>query len=85
VLDHGFATPVAALASGAAGKQRAVSDWFASHPGSARILVLLPGHATGKLRRWLGQFHTDADPGDGAAAALVKSRSNTSAAIASPR
>jgi 4-amino-4-deoxy-L-arabinose transferase-like glycosyltransferase len=73
VLDHGFASAVPALASGAAGKERAVSDWFASHPGSARVLVLLPGHATGKLRHWLSQFHADPTPGDGAAGALVDS------------
>jgi 4-amino-4-deoxy-L-arabinose transferase-like glycosyltransferase len=73
MLDHGFATPVASLASGAGGKQRAVSDWFASQPGTARVLVLLPGHANGKLRGWLAQFHAAAEPGDGVAAALVES------------
>jgi 4-amino-4-deoxy-L-arabinose transferase-like glycosyltransferase len=73
VLDHGFPAPVAALVSDASGKQRAVRDWFAAHPGTARILVLLPGHASGKLRRWLAQFHADADPGDGVATALVGS------------
>ena len=48
-----------------------MADWFAAHPDTARVLVLLPGHATGKLRRWLAQFHTDAEPDDGAAAALI--------------
>jgi 4-amino-4-deoxy-L-arabinose transferase-like glycosyltransferase len=71
VFDHGFPAPVAALVSTADGKQRAVSDWFASHPGTARILVLLPGHASGKLRAWLARFHHDPDPGDGAAGVLV--------------
>jgi 4-amino-4-deoxy-L-arabinose transferase-like glycosyltransferase len=71
VLDHGFATPVAALLSDASGKERAVRNWFASRPTSARVLVLLPGHASGKLRRWLAQYHVAADPGDGVAATLV--------------
>ena len=71
VLDHGFTAPVAAIVSDAAGKQRAVSDWFAAHPQGGRVLVLLPGHASGKLRRWLGQFHTDPDPGDGVAAVPI--------------
>ena len=43
----------------------------AAHPQGGRVLVLLPGHASGKLRRWLGQFHTDPDPGDGVAAVLM--------------
>jgi 4-amino-4-deoxy-L-arabinose transferase-like glycosyltransferase len=71
VLDHGFITPVAALLSGACGKECAVRDWFATHPPSGRVLVLLPGHASGKLRRWLARLHTDSDPGDGVAAVLV--------------
>ncbi len=71
VLDHGFASPVASLVSDASGKERAVRDWFASRPASARVLVLLPGHAGGKLRRWLAQYHVAAEPGDGGAATLV--------------
>jgi 4-amino-4-deoxy-L-arabinose transferase-like glycosyltransferase len=71
VLDHGFAMPVAALLSDASGKERAVRAWFATQPASARVLVLLPGHASGKLRRWLAQYHAAADPGDGVAATLV--------------
>lgn len=73
VLDHGFSTPVAALVSGPAGKEQTVRAWFASHPGTARVLVLLPGHASGKLRRWLAQVHAVADPGDGVANTLVDS------------
>ncbi len=46
-------------------------DWFAAQPASARVLVLLPGHASGKLRRWLARFHADPEPGDGVAATLI--------------
>ncbi len=73
VLDHGFPAPVATLLSGPAGKQGAVRDWFAGQPATARVLVLLPGHASSRMSRWLAQFHTPADPGDGVAAALVDS------------
>ena len=37
------------------------------------MLVLLPGHASGNLSRWLERFHRGPPPGDGVAAALVAS------------
>jgi 4-amino-4-deoxy-L-arabinose transferase-like glycosyltransferase len=77
VLDHGFSAPVTTLTSAGLGKERAVGDWFAARPGTGRILVLLPGHAGGKLRHWLAQYHPDSDPGDGVAGMLVASGSAT--------
>jgi 4-amino-4-deoxy-L-arabinose transferase-like glycosyltransferase len=81
ILDHGLDTPFTVLSSGTDGalpdelhtpRQR-VGEWLALHGREARVLVLLPGHASGNLSRWLERFHRSAPPGDGVAAALVAS------------
>jgi 4-amino-4-deoxy-L-arabinose transferase-like glycosyltransferase len=81
ILDRGLETPFTLLASGtdatraaaADGARQVVGAWFAAHGGEARVLVLLPGHASGNLSRWLGRFHRSAPPGDGVAGRLVTS------------
>ena len=71
MLDHGLATRFTVLASGAPGPRGTVSGWFAAHGQSARVLVLLPGHASGALTEFLGRFHPLPAPGDGVAGALT--------------
>jgi hypothetical protein len=41
------------------------------------VLVVLPGHASGPLTRWLARFHRSAPPGDGVAGRIVASGSAT--------
>lgn len=71
MLDHGLATSFTVLASGAAGPRAAVSGWFAAHGPAARVLVLLPGHASGTLTEFLARLHAMPAPGDGVAGALA--------------
>jgi 4-amino-4-deoxy-L-arabinose transferase-like glycosyltransferase len=80
MLDHRLGTSFTILTSavpgeteGATGRQQVVASWFQAHGPQARVLVLLPGHASGKLTEWLGRFHTVVPPGDGAASRLIDS------------
>jgi 4-amino-4-deoxy-L-arabinose transferase-like glycosyltransferase len=56
-----------------AGPEQLVSNWFNMHGSSARVLVLLPGHAPGDLTRLLERLRPIKPPDDGTAGAL-KSR-----------
>jgi len=72
MLDHGFNTSGTVLTSAGSEPRRLVSAWFASHGAAARVLVLLPGHASGPVTELLA--HTSRAPAaaaDGVAAALV--------------
>ena len=71
MLDHGLATPFTVLASGPAGPRGAVAGWFAAHGRAARVLVLLPGHASGALTEFLARLHPLPAPGNGVAGALT--------------
>ncbi len=70
ILDHGFDPPVV-LTSSATDSRAAIAGWFHAQGAAARVLVLLPGHASGKLTRWLDRLHPRPSPGDGAAGVLV--------------
>jgi 4-amino-4-deoxy-L-arabinose transferase-like glycosyltransferase len=71
MLDHGLATPFTVLASGSGGPRGAVGGWFAAHGPASRVLVLLPGHASGALTEFLARLHPTPAPGDGVAGALT--------------
>ncbi|HVH84057.1 MAG TPA: hypothetical protein VM713_07060, partial [Steroidobacteraceae bacterium] len=71
MLDHGSATPLTILASGAAGPGDAVAGWFATGGAAARVLVLLPGHASGPVTELLARLHPLPAPGDGIATSLT--------------
>jgi 4-amino-4-deoxy-L-arabinose transferase-like glycosyltransferase len=73
MLDRGLNTRFVALTSGARETRDVVHGWFAAHGREARVLVLLPGHAPGKLTRVLARFGAHPAPGDGAAGPLVSS------------
>jgi hypothetical protein len=72
MLDHGRATPFIVLTSGAT-PRGVVSDWFATRGPASRVLVLLPGHASGPLTRFLNRLHPQASPDDGVAGTLAAS------------
>src|SRR3569833_201024 len=57
---------------GATAKSRAkvVSDWFTERGPTARVLVLLPGHAPGPLTHLVEHFRTLKPPDDGTAGEL---------------
>ena len=71
MLDHGFAATGAVLASEATSPRAAVDGWFSAHGRTARVLVLLPGHAPGALTELLARLHPLPDPGDGIAGTLT--------------
>ena len=79
MLDNGLKTRFTVLStdsavsggSAADTPEKLVSAWFATHGGSARVLVLLPGHAAGDLTRLLDRIHPVPKPGDGAAGTLA--------------
>ena len=75
MLDHGLETPVTVLTAGA--PRQLVGAWLASRVRGARLLVLLPGHAPGRLTHWLERFHPINPPGDGVAAGLIASGTAT--------
>jgi 4-amino-4-deoxy-L-arabinose transferase-like glycosyltransferase len=70
MLDHGLYTPFAVLRT-AADAQPEAEAWLRSHGSAARLLVLLPGHAPGKLTRWLGFGRGGSGAEDGVAARLI--------------
>jgi hypothetical protein len=84
ILDRELA-PFTILSSGAraraergAGTTSAVvADWFLSQGPEARVLLLLPGHAPGKVTEWLGRFLPLRVGGDGLAATLVAAHAAT--------
>ncbi|MGO9802049.1 MAG: ArnT family glycosyltransferase [Steroidobacteraceae bacterium] len=71
MLDHGFSAPFEVLRSGAGEPRQVVGGWFAAHGPQARVLVLLPGHASGALTEFIGRFRPLPAAGDGIAAALT--------------
>jgi 4-amino-4-deoxy-L-arabinose transferase-like glycosyltransferase len=80
MMDYRLRTPftILTLDPGAPGAQgntpeSVVSDWFNTHGSTARVLVLLPGHASGELTSLLGRIHPLKVPDDGIAGTL-KSR-----------
>jgi 4-amino-4-deoxy-L-arabinose transferase-like glycosyltransferase len=73
MLDHGLRTPFTFVTSSAGNTRAAAADWLATQGPTARVLVLLPGHAPGRLNRLLARFHDSAPAGDGVAGELVAS------------
>jgi len=80
ILDRGLDTPFTILTSGAETPRQAVTGWLAAQGRAARVLVLLPGHASGKLTRWLGRFLPPHPQDDGVAGRLIAA--NAAALIA---
>jgi 4-amino-4-deoxy-L-arabinose transferase-like glycosyltransferase len=70
IIDHGFSGSYSVLTGTDVSATR---RWFATRGSSARILVLLPGHAEGELTRWLARWYRARSPGDGVAGTLVAS------------
>jgi hypothetical protein len=84
MLDYRLGTPFTILTSAASSgtedvntPQHLVTSWFQAHGPEARVLVLLPGHAAGRLTDWLGRFRVIDAPGDGVAGHIVASGAAT--------
>ncbi|MBV8143883.1 MAG: glycosyltransferase family 39 protein [Gammaproteobacteria bacterium] len=80
MLDRGLSTRFTLL--GATGDAPAnatasgrVAAWFRTQGPTARVLVLLPGHAPGALTDWLARFLPPSPPGDGVAGELIRAGS----------
>ena len=71
MLDRGWRTTFTALTTDSRAPQNVVSDWFTSHGNRARVLVLLPGHASGELTPLLERAGLYHPPGDGIAGQLA--------------
>jgi 4-amino-4-deoxy-L-arabinose transferase-like glycosyltransferase len=71
MLDRGLDTPFVILTTGGSATAGAVGRWLATHGASARVLVLLPGHAPGRVTQLLASLHAPAAAGDGVAGTLA--------------
>jgi hypothetical protein len=69
MLDDGLLTRFTVLEGRA--PEQLVTHWFSEHGPSARVLVLLPGHAPGELTQFFGRFHPIEQPDDGTAGTLA--------------
>jgi 4-amino-4-deoxy-L-arabinose transferase-like glycosyltransferase len=70
MLDRRSGTPFTVLATDADSPQHVIHDWFAAQGNRARVLVLLPGHASGQLTPLLERAHLARPAGDGIAGQL---------------
>jgi hypothetical protein len=77
VLDHGLNTAFATLTSEPGQAAPVVVAWFAAQGSNARVLVLLPGHASGELTNWLARIRPSPAQDDGVAGSLVASGAAT--------
>jgi hypothetical protein len=80
VLDRGLKTPFTILVSDRTPAPQTVANWLHAHGSTARVLVLLPGHASGSLTGWLNRFHRAPPPGDGVAGTLIETGRATAVA-----
>lgn len=70
MLDRRSGTPFSVLTADTDSPQHAIHEWFAAQGSRARILVLLPGRASGKLTPLLERVHLARPAGDGIAEKL---------------
>ena len=70
VMDHGSAAALTILHSSGEDRHEVMSRWFSASGQTARVLVLLPGHAGGEVTHYLGRRGTS---DDGAAGELTSS------------
>ncbi len=77
MLDHGLNTAFATLTSDPGRAAPVVVAWFAAQGRNARVLVLLPGHASGELTNWLARIRPSPAQSDGVAGSLVASGAAT--------
>jgi 4-amino-4-deoxy-L-arabinose transferase-like glycosyltransferase len=71
MLDDRLLTPFTVLDTNGSDPAQVVSSWFRSQGEHARVLVLLPGHGSGNLIRFLDRIRPRPPPGDGIAGALT--------------
>ena len=73
MLDHGFGRSFTIVRSDGLSPAATASAWLRAHARDGRILVLLPGHASGSLTRLIGRYHSLAPESDGVAASIESS------------
>jgi 4-amino-4-deoxy-L-arabinose transferase-like glycosyltransferase len=73
MLDRGFGAYFTIVRSNSLSPEATVSAWLHAHARDGRILVLLPGHASGNLTRLLGRYRTLAPESDGVAGSIESS------------
>jgi 4-amino-4-deoxy-L-arabinose transferase-like glycosyltransferase len=71
MLDRGLRTSFTVLTTDANPPQKVVRDWFGSQGKRGRVLVLLPGHASGELTPLLERVRHYRPAGDGIAGELA--------------
>jgi len=70
MLDRRSGAPFTVLTADTDSAQQVIHEWFAAHGNRARVLVLLPGHASGELTPLLERAHLARPAGDGIAGQL---------------
>lgn len=70
MLDRRLRISFTVLRTDASSPQKAVRSWFMAQGNRARVLVLLPGHASGELTPLLARVHPSPPAGDGVAGEL---------------
>jgi hypothetical protein len=70
MLDRRSGIPFTILTTTRDSRSQVIHDWFAARGQSARVLVLLPGHASGQLTPLLERAHLVRPAGDGIAGQL---------------
>jgi len=75
MLDHRSRMPFTTLAAAPHETAGVFADWLRAHGAQARVLVMLPGHASGPVSRIVARWYPLAAPGDGLAGALAASSS----------
>jgi 4-amino-4-deoxy-L-arabinose transferase-like glycosyltransferase len=70
MLDRRSGASFTVLTTTTDSRQRVLHDWFAAHGNRARVLALLPGHASGPLTPLLERAHLVRAAGDGIAGQL---------------
>lgn len=73
MLDRGVGASFTVVRSDGLSPQAAVSRWLQAHERDGRVLVLLPGHASGNLTRLLGHYHALPPESDGVAGSIDSS------------
>lgn len=73
MLDRGVGASFTVVRSDRLSPAATVSTWLQAHARDGRILVLLPGHASGSLTRLLGRYRSLAPESDGVAGSIESS------------
>ena len=77
MLDRGVGASFTVVRSDGQSAEVTVSSWLHAHERDGRVLVLLPGHASGNLTRLLGRYRALPPESDGVAGSIESSGAAT--------